>query len=107
MYVREPTAASQRLAQLEQAGAAPGPEVPASTEPGGEVQGPGAVGGRGVPERERPDTGTERRPGAERSDNPPEPLPLDDQEKVYPKLERRQEILDLLSEWGSKRRPQA
>jgi hypothetical protein len=45
--------------------------------------------------------------GPEFSDHPPEPLSLDDQEKVYRKLERRQEILDLLSEWGSKRRPQA
>ena len=39
------------------------------------------------------------------SDNPPEPLSLDDQEKVYRKLERRQEILDLLGELQKKRPP--
>jgi hypothetical protein len=38
--------------------------------------------------------------GREFADHPPEPLSLDDQEKVYRKLERRQE---LLSELGSKR----
>jgi len=41
--------------------------------------------------------------GREFSDNPPEPLSLDDQEKVYRKLERRQEIMGLLSELRSKR----
>jgi hypothetical protein len=39
------------------------------------------------------------------SDNPPEPLSLDDQEKIYRKLERRQEILDLLGELPKKRPP--
>jgi hypothetical protein len=41
--------------------------------------------------------------GPEFSDNPPKPLSLDDQEKVYRKIERRQEIMDLLSELRSKR----
>jgi hypothetical protein len=45
--------------------------------------------------------------GPEFSENPPEPLSLDDQEKVYRKLERRQEILDLLSELQKKRPPKA
>ena len=43
--------------------------------------------------------------GPEFSDNPPEPLSLDDQEKVCRKLERRQEILDLLGELQKKRPP--
>ena len=43
--------------------------------------------------------------GRASSDNPPEPLSLDNQEKVYRKLERRQEILDLLGELPKKRPP--
>ena len=66
MDFREPTAISERLAQIEQARTAPRPEVPASPGTHGQVQEGGAVGGGGVPERERPDLGPEQRPRVER-----------------------------------------
>ena len=60
---------------------------------------------RGGRHRDRGAIGGGGRPAF--SDNPPEPLSLDDQEKVYRKLERRQEILDLLGELQKKRPPKA
>jgi hypothetical protein len=41
--------------------------------------------------------------GPEFSDDPPEPLSLEDQEKVLKKLNRRQDLLGLLYVWSKRR----